>query len=172
MSYIFRKVHRPWWYKDRRDEFKWLEDGELVADILRDEVATFGGKLSTYVIDKDKKRLRRVIAAMASTRDSVQNFDYVLFPESELLNRYKFCSSAGDTPDAVVNQWHIDLIRFTPSSLVEFVYSLRDRRDKIVRLNKKKVESAILDGIGYGHIDFGKISEPLRISLAEKICPL
>ena len=92
MSYIIRKVHKPWWYKDRQDEFRWLEKGELLADILSVEMATEKGTLSTYSIDC-VTQLNRVVAALACSRDSLQNLDYVLFPKSALDNCFEFCGS-------------------------------------------------------------------------------
>ncbi len=172
MSFIFRKVSRPWWYKDRRDEYDWLESDELVADILCDEMATKNGTLSTYILDSNKRNLNRIIAAQACTRDSIQNLDFVLIPETEIEQEYESCRSPGNTPDETVNMWHLDIIHLTPSKLTEFVYGIRDRRDMICRANWKKVECAILDGVSYGYIDVNKIKEPLRTKLSEKICQL
>ena len=170
MSYVLRKIHKPWWYKDQSDNYEWLTDGELVSDIFRTEMATEDGKLSIYALDEDRQNLSRIAAALACTRDFLQNLDFVVLPKDLILNALVLQDSPGDTPDETVNKWHVDIVHLTPSKLTDLTYLIRDHRHSFGRFKSKQLDSAILEGIGYGHISLNRVSEPLRQKLSEKIC--
>lgn len=167
MSYIFRKVDKPWWYKDQRDQFEWLKDGELVADILCEEMATVNGTLSVYLLDEGKSQLDRIVAALACTRNYLQNLDYVIFRQDDLNQVFSLEDSLGETPDSLVNNLHRDIVHLTPALVNDLTYRIRDRRESICRCTRSKVKKKILQEINNGHIDVGQLKEPLRTSISK-----
>lgn len=161
MSYIFRGIgNKTWWYKDRSD-FPWLGEGELIADIFKGLNATHGS-LSVYAVDSDQTYLNRIIAALACTRNSIQNFDYVLVPVSIIEENFELQETKGNTADDKVNEWHWNIIHLTSSKLNELAYIVRDHRESMSRLPEKKVESAVRQGIDDQFIDFNRIRDSLK----------
>lgn len=145
MSFILRGIgKKALWFKEQSD-FPWLPVGELVADVFK-TIATGDGCLSTYAVDEEKSNLKRVIAALACTRDSVQRYDYVLVPRNIIEDSFELRESAGKTADEAVNQIHLDIVHLTPAKLSELAYIFRDQ--SIGRLLKKEVDSEIRDWCG------------------------
>lgn len=167
MAYILRKVERTWWYRDRRDQFQWLMEGELHADILCAEMATVNGTLSVYCLDAEKTHLERIVAAIACTRNYLQNLDYVLIPEVDLREVFRFEVTPGETPDSLVNELHRDIVHLTPSLVNNLTYRIRDRRESICRCKRNKVKKTILQEIDNGHININQLKEPLRTSISK-----
>ncbi len=167
MAYVLRKVEKTWWYKDQRDQFEWLTEGELLADILCAEMATVNGMLSVYFLDAEKSYLDRVVAAIACTRNYLQNLDYVLIPEADLKGVYFIENTPGETPDRFVNELHRDVVHLTPSLLNGLTYKIRDCRASICRYKRNKLKRTILQEIRNGNIDPNRLKEPLRTSLSK-----
>ena len=160
MSYIFRGIgNKTWWYKDRSD-FPWLGEGDLVADVFKGLSATHGS-LSVYAVN-DVININRIIAALACTRNNIQNFDYVLVPASVIEENFELQETKGDTADDKVNEWHLDIAHLTPLKLTSLAYIFRDHRESMARLSKKKVESEIHSGINSGFIDRNQVKGRLK----------
>lgn len=160
MSFIFRGIdNKAWWYKDRSD-FPWLKEGDLVADVFKG-LRTTHGALSVYAVD-EKARVNRIIAALACTRNNIQNFDYVLVPASVIEENFELQETKGDTADDEVNEWHLDIAHLTPLKLTSLAYIFRDHRESMDRLSKKKVESEIRSGINSGFIDRNQVKDRLK----------
>ena len=163
MSYIFRGIgNKTWWYKDRSD-FPWLGEGELIADVFKGLNAT-NGSLSVYAVN-DEININRIIAALACTRNNIQNFDYVLVPASVIEENFELQETKGDTADDKVNEWHLDIIHLTPSKLTSLAYIFRDHRESMSRLPEKKVESAVLQGIDADFINRNRVNRSLQTKL-------
>ena len=160
MSFIFRGIgNKAWWYKDRSD-FPWLKEGKLVADVFKG-LRTTHGALSMYAVN-EKTDVNRIIAALACTRDSIQEFDYVLVPANTIKENFELNKTKGKTPDDTVNEWHLDIIHLTPSKLSDLVYTFRDHQESMNRLLKKNVNSEVRKRIDNGSIDVGRINEKLK----------
>lgn len=163
MAYLFRDIRRKsWWDPDRPHD--WLQENELAADVFKG-LATINGALSTYVIDAEKARVLRVVAALACTRDNFQPIDCVLIPFDAVANSFSLSETPGETPDDEVNGWHVDVVHLTPSKLVDLVYLIREHKDAMRRFPKKQVESAALQGIDADFIDRNKIKDRLQTKL-------
>lgn len=162
MSYILRGIgKKSWWYKDQRPDFPWLKEGELLADVFK-AIQTKEGSLSVYAVDSDQTHLNRIIAALACTRDSLQDYDYVLVPASVIEEKFELRETKGDTADDEVNEWHLDIAHLTPSKLTSLAYIFRDHRESMNKLPRKKVEYEIRSGINSGFIDRNKIKDRLK----------
>ena len=73
MAFILRKL-------DQKASFyalDWLEDDDTQADALW-SLRTKGNQLSVWLIDDNKSNLKRVIAALAAGRDTLDKIDYAL----------------------------------------------------------------------------------------------
>lgn len=163
MAYLFRDIRRKsWWNPDRRRG--WLQENELAADVFKG-LATINGELSTYVIDAEKARVHRVVAALACTRDNFQPIDYVLIPFDAVASLFSLSETLGETPDDEVNGWHVDVIHLTPSKLVDLVYLIREHKDAMRRFPKKQVESAVLQGIDADFINRNRVNRSLQTKL-------
>jgi len=161
VSFIFRGIgNKAWWYKDRSD-FPWLREGEIIADVLKG-LGTTRGALSIYEINEDKSNLHRVIAAYTTTRNSVNDVDYVLVPIDTIKEKFALEKTRGHTADDVVNGLHFDIIHLTPSKLIDLAYVFRDHREAMQRLRKKKIEIQIRQGLENGYIDFKRINKSLE----------
>ncbi len=166
MSYIFRGIgKKSLWYKDQLPDFPWLKEGDLVADVFKD-LKTNHGTLSVYAVDSDQTHLNRIIAALACTRDSLQDYDYVLVPAGVIEENFELQETKGDTADGEVNEWHFDIAHLTPSKLTSLAYIFRDHRESMNKLPRKKVESEIRSGINSGFIDRNKIKDRLQTKFA------
>ena len=98
----------------------WLAPGEATADIVSD-FKTSDNKLSVYYIENEEE-LQRVAVAITRGRKNVQNFDYVLLEESDLVSLgIEVRNAEGATNDEVVNGWHRDLEKLTASKLLDLV---------------------------------------------------
>ena len=162
MSYIFRGIdNKARWYKGLRPDFPWLEQGELLADVFKD-LRTTHGTLSVYAVDSNQTYLNRIIAALACTRNNIQNYDYVLVPASIIKEKFELQETKGNTADDKVNEWHWNIIHLTSSKLNELAYIVRDHRESMSRLPEKKVESAVRQGIDDQFIDFNRIQDSLK----------
>ena len=162
MSYIFRGIgKKSWWYKDLHPDFPWLEQGELFADVFK-AIRTKDGSLSVYAVDSDQTYLNRIIAALACTRDSLQDFEYVLVPASVIEEKFELQETKGNTADDKVNEWHWNIVHLTPSKLTGLAYIFRDHRESMDKLPKKKIESEIRSGINSGFIDRNQVKDRLK----------
>jgi hypothetical protein len=159
VSYILRVIRKSRWYLD--DSCDWLRPDEPWGDCLRD-LATDEGNLSVWWIDRDRSNLDRVLAALASTRESIGTFDYRLTP-LEWVRRYglTIVKCPGQTADDLANErWHWDLRHLSAHRVVIAARCLW-RRGESARLTPPRVERLLRDGLARGNLDRGRMDNRL-----------
>ena len=138
MAEVFRKLRaKSSWYSQ-----PWLPPGAVQADAARCLVTDRNG-LSVYKLEDPDEQLKRLIAAIAASRNSVVQLDYAIFPESILTQcQIKQVQEPGELADNEVNQWHVDLVDLSFGKLAEFASAIK-KEGKIKRYQKKRVLEAI-----------------------------
>ncbi len=164
MAFLLRGIGNKAWWDKSRDDFSWLGEDDLIADILK-SLGTVGGALSTYVVDEDKTKVDRVVAALASGRSKIENFDYMLVPVDVVLKSFRSDNTTGKTPDFEVNEWHLDIIHLTPAKLFQLAYILRDHKEALCRVPKPNVKSALQTSKNHGFLDMEKVSPSVKQEL-------
>ncbi len=165
MAFLLRGIGNKAWWDKSRDDFSWLGEDDLIADVLK-SLSTVNGALSTYIIDEDKTKIDRVVAALASGRTKIENFDYMLVPIDVVLKNFRSDNTKGKTPDFKVNEWHLDIVHLTPAKLVQLAYILRNHKESLSRMLKPEVKSALQTGKDKGYLDMSKVSEKVKLELA------
>ena len=134
--------------------------GDSLGDIAPQRCA-----LSVYLVADDQSNLNRVIAALAANQTSPSHFGYALV-DLQILNNmgFKIDDQPGDTPDAVVNSWHRDIIELSATRLVLLAQAIQTQgiTDQIL---EKQVHNFISNSLSSNYLDQQKIkitSERLR----------
>lgn len=171
MSFYLRRIDKkPLWYKylDLDPQPAWLTGTDIPADLLLDfkttipEKSNIENELSVYLIEDDKSNLNITLAALASNRDQLQKFDFVLIEEQELSNRgFNIITTIGDTPSKDVNeQYHKNLNELTANKVSEFG-SIIYYNYKIERKGLDEIKEMIISGIDNNLLDKSKIKPKL-----------
>lgn len=167
MAYLLRVLDNKSRWDKSRDELPWLNNGSLVADVFWC-LRTKDGGLSTYLVDTDESNLSRVIAAFACKRDSLQKIDYALIPADVVESSFKLKATMCETPDAMVNEWHRDIVELTAEKLLDLarVVDSCQEKDNMRRYPKWRVEEAIIDSVSKEYIDCDKV----KLKRKSKFC--
>lgn len=163
MPYALRKIRKAKWYK--HDGVGWLVEGDLQADAL-DDLRTTGNKLSVYSIDDDRANLEQVAIALATAKtDYLSDFEYALF-NLELLSDLdiQIEHSEGNTPDAVVNSWHRDLVELTSKKVMALATVIQARAERKMIL-KKSILTMVLTALESQQLDRAL----MKAALSEKL---
>lgn len=158
MAFLLRGIGNKAWWDKSRDDFSWLGEDDLIADVLK-SLSTVDGALSTYIIDDEKTTIDRVVAALASGRTKIENFDYMLVPADVVLTNFQSDNTTGKTPDSEVNGWHLDIVHLTPAKLFRLAYILRNHKESLSRMPKPNVKSALQTSKNRGFLDMEKVSD-------------
>ena len=164
MALLLRGIGNKAWWDKSRDDFSWFGEGELVADVLK-KLSTVDGALSTYIVDDDKTKIDRVVAALASGRTKIENFDYMLVPTDVVLKNFLSDNSNGRTPDSGVNEWHLDIVHLTPAKLFQLAYIYRNHKESLCRMLKPAVKSALQTSKDNRYPDMNRVSEKVAREL-------
>lgn len=159
MARLLRLARRAKWINPT--DFVAHGNGDMTADVFED-FKTINCALSVWVVDDSN--IRRVVAALCATRDSIGNADYVVF-DSELTTRAgaDLVISNGMTPDDESNQqWHRDLCGMSVLRLSQLVVSLSVKSIAPSRFTSKEVKGLLSESIRAGHIDLSKVNSKLR----------
>ena len=124
MQVGLRKIKMSRWV-DRPSD---LSPGDATADSVTN-LQTSKNTLSVFFLPSDDATmLRRVATAMAFDSDSLEHFEYYLFPIDEFASLgLKTVAVAGTTSDGVVNEWHRDIVALTGTNLVSIAHFLGER---------------------------------------------
>jgi hypothetical protein len=138
---ILRKIRKKRWYGE--DSEPWLQCHEIQADALGD-LGTSCNVLSVWLIEDNLSNLEQVVAALASSGDSVSNFDYVAI-NIELLFTIgiEIEKIEGNTPYLEANKWHRDLIKLTVCKIAKLADLMFKSEKK--RIPEKKVLALLKD---------------------------
>ena len=158
MAVLFRGIGNKAWWDKSRDDFPWLGDDELISDVLK-SLATVNGTLSVYAIDDAEANIRRVVAALASRRHKIENFDYILVPANQVTGVFNSSITQGNTPDETVNEWHLDLVHLTSAKLHHLSHVFAKYKVSVRRMPKPGVKSALQFSKDNGFLDLSKVSE-------------
>jgi hypothetical protein len=162
MPFYLRKIRQENWYEEG---LEWLPAGDFPWDPLSDlnnQLCT----LSVYEIRDDRSNLERVIAALAATRNKIEDVAFVLF-DAVVLDELHIGvrASAGTTPDDEVNRSHRNLIEVSAArqlSLAKFMKS----SGEIDRLLPPQVLRLLRDALGSGRINEGRLQPALKARLS------
>ena len=158
MPLLLRAIRKSRWNKDN---FPWLTQGDIQADLLGDLV-TSNNTLSVWLVQDDKSNLNEVITALASNRNTISNLDYTIFDISLLENiNIRLEVNEGNTPHDKANRWHRDLIELTANNIVNLAESLLIN-SCIERVLEKKILNLIKDAVANGQIDKGKLNSGIN----------
>ena len=158
---LLRKINkRRWDFVLTRPS--WLPPGELPASPLADLNTSLDSNLSVWLIDEKQSNVKEVVVAMASRRDHVDIFDYAIFPEGILQDaKIAIDSSLADTPHALANQWHRDLLELSSSKLVNLA-RLISERGSVHRVEEQEVKEWLEQAIEKRSIDPEKMNKKLK----------
>jgi hypothetical protein len=158
VPYLLRVITKSRWYR----VFDWVPPETVQADALRD-LSTQNGALSVWEIDDDQSNLERVLAALAATRPSIQNIDFLLVDRQVVTDLgIVIESNHGDTPDPQANRrWHRDLIYLTAPLLAGLAVACRLRGYSMRRL-EKQVRGLIVAGVRTDELRFELMNEEIQ----------
>lgn len=157
------KINHAKWYGD----LPWLKVGEVQAAALWD-LRQSDNRLSVWSIPDDTSNLQRIVAALAATRENIENLDYVLLQSASLsaLN-IGIEKTNGATPDAGVNaEYHLDLIELTISKIVSIanLIKLSAEKDRVQSFDVKKY---LVKSYESGYLDQGLLKAKLLGKIQE-----
>ncbi len=164
MAFLLRGIGNKAWWDKSRDDFSWLGEDDLIADVLK-SLGAVGGALSTYVVDEERTKIDRVVAALASRRGKIENFDYILAPVDVVLKNFRSDNTTGKTPDSEVNAWHLDIVHLTPAKLTQLAYIFRNHKEALCRMPRPSVKSALQTSKNHGFLDMEKVSPNVKQEL-------
>ena len=145
---LLRKIQKSRWFGRVN-----IAAGEAPADALKD-LETSGNKLSVWLVDENELDVRRVITALAASRDHVTNVDYVVL-DYEVFEgmKLKLEIARGNTHDDGANQrWHRDLVELSATQVANFANAVVAKGKK-ARATERDVISWIQTAVAAGHID-------------------
>lgn len=151
MPFVLRGIGRRNRWDNDLSRFPWLGPGELPADPLGD-LATASCTLSVWLID-DASNIPRLVTALATKRENLANFDYILVDLRLLTdNGFKVESSPGDTPDKMANEnWHRDIKELSATKLPELLRVIWGKFAFDLML-QKELEDRIREGFASGQL--------------------
>lgn len=156
MGFVFREIRNKSFWDKSHDQFKWLPECELIADVFKGLEAR-DGSLSTFAVDANLENVDRIAAAFACLRDKPSKVDYTLIPIDQVENLSPVKKTPANTADAEVNQLHLDIVNLTHSTLVKLAF-LIDKCAK-VRVTESKVRKLAKLGIENGNLKRESIKE-------------
>lgn len=164
--YLIRITNRSW----DRDLFNapWLGLDEIPADVHQD-LRISQSSLSVWHIEDAQSNLEQVITALASTRDSIDTFDYGLFEQDIVRSiNIKFMESLGISPMQAANHWHRDLVELTVDKLARLIRTIFGAMEKR-RKSKRDIELRIIDAVRANEIDLTKVKPKMLESINKRI---
>jgi len=162
VSHLLRGIKLGRWR--RPPEGEWLEAGEIPADPVAD-FRTIENRFSVYMLLDEGPSLDRVVAAIASGREKVENFDYIVF-EEDLLAEIGIRTeiSAGATRDQEVNACHLDLVELTGKKVLCLAQAVYESREPD-RKHHFEVTAALVESVQEGKITLEGLPEKIRRSI-------
>jgi hypothetical protein len=140
-------------------------EGEVQADAFLD-VMPDGDALSVWASGDDETALERTVAALAATRDSVANYDFLLFDMRRVTDAGIHCRrTPGNTPDDDVNLTsHYELVELSAPRLCQLVNKIL-AATKPQRISEKKVLLLLADAVRSGRIQHEKLKPGVAAKL-------
>lgn len=158
MPLILRKVHRA----------KWLpgagEGQESDDDVAAEDFEEADNEISVWEIETAPSNLNRIIAAIAGTRDYLDDLAYVLF-ESTLVSGLQISNADGRTRDRGANgAWHRNLVNASREEILALVAAIKTLRpdDPATRIKGKDILPLLRQSIENGWMIFEELSPHLQ----------
>lgn len=124
------------------------------------------GKLSVWKV-ADQDDLDRILAAVATTRNTLANVDFPCFSDERLDDlgvKPQNSPEHGTTADETVNGWHYELTEVSLRRLADLVFLLLESAPA-QRKPWKEIEALVTRGIQQGWINIDKVDPTLRSKL-------
>ena len=158
MAFVFREIRNKSFWDKSHDQFEWLPEDELIADVFK-ALGTTRGDLSTFAVDSNFGNVNRIVTAFACLRDKLAHIDYALIPMDQVEVLAAIKATPARTADDKVNGMHLDIVRLTHSKLLKLAL-LIDRSPK-TRVPKGSVKELVKLGIENGNLKRDRISKEL-----------
>lgn len=151
MPFYLRKVRFNKWIKSQCPS--WVRGGEAPGDPVIDLV-TVNNELSLWEVDDEQANLDRVIAAMAATRDTLDEFAFILVDRQHIdALALPFARQAGESPDDFANEnWHHNLPQGTASMVSTLTTVFWNRGKDVERRMPPKITALIVSGVKSGNL--------------------
>lgn len=163
MTLILRKLQQKRYW----DQAPWLGAHDVQADATKC-LTTKENELSVFKID-NQMQVRRVVAALALTRDNLAYVDLAIIPESVLKKcGIKRDKNPAGTPDLEVNEWHLNLVELTAAKIANLASAIRSD-GKITRCQQSHVQAAIKDSLCFGQVEMEKIKKNVTIIRKKRV---
>lgn len=126
------------------------------------------GELSVWIIEDDESNLDRVLAALASNCDSLEDLSFVVASQEAVDQlQIPIHNRPGTTPDDEANHlWHRDLVGLSNDLLFALSRAINSAIDKSAKRTKPQIRQLIKKGIESGELDQSKISPRILDKLA------
>ena len=162
MPKFLRSVRQARWHRPQWTD----EDNNSKQADVADDLKTWGNRLSVYMLETPQQ-LDDTVAALAATRETLSNFDYVEIDTDTLQeSQLEYDQTQGETPSTVVNQRHYDFVRLTLDKLVEIAQSIPEH--EVHRIPRRKVSNLIEDAVRNGSIPEDRLAASLRRAIEQQ----
>ena len=162
---LARRVSLRTWLRDAPDG----SPGPC-ADALTSDLTTSSDKQSWWVADDSRDE---IAIAIASTRDTLSNVDLAILATEEIESlAISWERTRGETPYALANELHCDLLNLSAQALGRLADRVHARREAIERIRQSTVRDLLVAAIGRGQLDPAQLRPQLLISLAKRLCTM
>lgn len=164
MTLVLRIIRQARW--DVSEECGWLGEDDIPADPLADFANTADNCLSVWLVEDTQQQFRQVVAAMAASRDKLDEFDYVLFPHEHLdAVGIAVANTPGETLDAEANRFHRHLIELSANKVVALTKRVLAEHSRLDRIQKPGVAQFVVDAVDSGRVALAKLRPKLRSAI-------
>jgi hypothetical protein len=157
VPFVLRAGRRSRWYPDA-----------TIQETLKDLKPDANNKISVWHILDDYSNLKQVICALATWREEIENFDYILI-DYQLLSALNVLieSMPGVSADGEANGlWHRNLCDVTEEKRLALAQVMK-KTCKPVRIPQKDIAILLADGLTAGRID--RVKMRLKASALMKV---
>ena len=171
MNAFLRKLNGQQRWLDASD---WTPLDESPADCLAD-LKTDNNDLSLYKLeddDEDAKALRIAVALRAGAV-AVDNVDVIIFPEDLFAGLgITINPTSGETPDPVVNAWHVDAVKVSARQIAAIADRLRISLDEekahLKRWLRRDVEAELASALKAQRLQIDQVNPKILDALKDK----
>ena len=163
MALFLRRIKKTRW--NRSLELQWLAPGEAPADTFHD-LSPKENILSFWKVEDKEADLTRLVAALAATREALQEYDFALLHEDALATiGIKIKQTPGNSANDQINKsLHFSLVELTTDKISHIAKEIWANETK-GRINRPEIRTLILEGVASGTID----KERIRPDLCQKL---